>query len=557
MVAVATVVAGSALAQSGVATTPGLPGVAVTVLVVAVALWPEYAPRPRRSLDRLRAVSIRVGLAIGALGFAGGLGVGLVPAPVLLAVVGVTTAITVPILLNQLRRIARSQRVVLAGDDAGKLGDSVAALETRPLGHVSPPRLSLASAAPDSLDVERLRTDGGVSRDEQDSSAGQETTAAQNADSRRQRQDRAGAQRGEFGRSTRERDGGEDATELDPSTEPHDRIPADDPTTERISGLSELQTLLVSRDVDAVVLGFSTSDRQEFFGALRVCREQGVDAKVHPFHAPSTLIDEGTESGSRDARPDSGGVEANGGDRSDGGNGRDEGQTDASAATSAIQPSTHQQILDANVDPLPPHSRVAKRGFDVCFATLGLVALAPLMLVIGVAIKLDSPGPVLYGQSRTTRLGRVFTLWKFRSMTDGAERDTGPTLSDEDAGDVDARVTRVGAVLRATHLDEIPQLLSVLNGDMTVVGPRPERPELEAEIAADGVEWERRWFVKPGLTGLAQINEITGFQPAEKLAHDLEYVERQSLALDVRIVLEQLRQVAADGLELLRSGEPR
>jgi|GEM_PF-1010479 len=563
-VTVATVSAGAALARAGIAAAPGSPSVALTTLTVTLALWSEYAPRPRRTLDRLRAAAVRIGLAIGVLAFAGWLGVGFVPAPAVLAVVGVVTAVIVPVFQTILRSVVRPQRVVLVGDDAGKLGDAVAELEASPIGHVSPPRLSLASAAPDSLDVERLRTDGGLSPTDEGEAGTTEADASGDVEGdggttseRSTESHEAGREASEGGgtgagdgsasadvesladgsRTTATDDIGE--TDGDGSRDPPPVSAmetaagpsATGPATERISGLTRLQNLLVSRDVDAVVLGFSASDRQEFFGALRVCRERGVDAKVHAVHAPATLIDDApaARSGKEDDRKSTG--------------------------EHADQTRSDPQILDANVEPLPLHRRVAKRGFDVCFATVGLVALAPLVLVIAVAIRLDSPGPVLYGQSRTARLGRVFTLWKFRTMADGAERDTGPTLSDEDVGDVDARVTRVGQVLRATHLDEIPQLLSVLAGDMTVVGPRPERPALESEITADGIEWERRWFVKPGLTGLAQIHEITGFQPAEKLAHDLEYVERQSLALDVRIVIEQLRLVVVDALALLAPGE--
>jgi lipopolysaccharide/colanic/teichoic acid biosynthesis glycosyltransferase len=172
------------------------------------------------------------------------------------------------------------------------------------------------------------------------------------------------------------------------------------------------------------------------------------------------------------------------------------------------------------------------------------------MTLVAIAIRLDSPGPVLYGQWRTGHLGEPFQLLKFRSMVSDAEASSGPRLSDEDAGGVDPRVTRIGRVLRATHLDELPQLFSILVGEMSVVGPRPERPALDAEIAAERVAWRRRWFLTPGLTGLAQINDVTGYHPEEKLAYDLEYADRRSLALDVRIIAIQLGQVAGDVLDL-------
>jgi lipopolysaccharide/colanic/teichoic acid biosynthesis glycosyltransferase len=136
-------------------------------------------------------------------------------------------------------------------------------------------------------------------------------------------------------------------------------------------------------------------------------------------------------------------------------------------------------------------------------------------------------------------------------MVTGAEAETGVKLSDEDRGDVDPRVTRVGRILRATHLDEIPQLWSILVGDMSVVGPRPERPELDDDIEMSVGEWRRRWFVRPGLTGLAQINGATGHQPAEKLRYDIEYIRQQSFWFDLKVVIRQLWLVGVDAVGVL------
>jgi lipopolysaccharide/colanic/teichoic acid biosynthesis glycosyltransferase len=126
-------------------------------------------------------------------------------------------------------------------------------------------------------------------------------------------------------------------------------------------------------------------------------------------------------------------------------------------------------------------------------------------------------------------------------------------LSEEDDGGYDPRVTRVGRILRKTHLDEIPQLWSILVGDMSVVGPRPERPELDTEMEIDASEWRSRWFVKPGLTGLAQINGATGHDPDEKLRYDIEYIRRRSFWFDIRIVIRQVWQVAMDCVGFLVS----
>jgi lipopolysaccharide/colanic/teichoic acid biosynthesis glycosyltransferase len=134
---------------------------------------------------------------------------------------------------------------------------------------------------------------------------------------------------------------------------------------------------------------------------------------------------------------------------------------------------------------------------------------------------------MLYSQERTAAFGDTFTVAKFRSMVPNAEEKSGAKLSEEDDGEVDPRVTRVGRVLRQTHLDEFPQLWSILLGDMSVVGPRPERPGLDQDMEMTAAEWRNRWFVKPGLTGLAQIHGATGFDPEEKLRYDVEYIRKQ------------------------------
>jgi len=273
----------------------------------------------------------------------------------------------------------------------------------------------------------------------------------------------------------------------------------------RLGGLSRLDEVLVDHDIDTVLLGFDKPDREEFFGALAECHEYGIRARVHRDHADSILVSS-----------------AVGGD-----------------------------IVDTDLEPWDWQDHVLKRLFDVVFAGTGLIALSPLILCIAVAIRIDSPGPVLYSQRRTAEFGNRFTIYKFRSMVPNAETKTGATLSEEDAGGVDPRITRIGRILRKTHLDEIPQLWSVLVGDMSVVGPRPERPELDADIETTIDEWRSRWFVKPGLTGLAQINDVTGHEPREKLRYDIEYIREQSFWFDLKIVTREVYQVGLDTIGLL------
>ncbi|MFB6179897.1 MAG: sugar transferase [Halorientalis sp.] len=272
-----------------------------------------------------------------------------------------------------------------------------------------------------------------------------------------------------------------------------------------LGGLSRLNEVLVKYDVDTALLAFADADRAEFFGTLDACYDHGVTAMVHRDHADDVLT--ATVAGG--------------------------------------------ELIEVDLDPWDWQDYVIKRLFDIGFAVCGLLALSPVLVLIAIAIKLDSPGPILYSQKRTAEFGDTFTVYKFRSMIPEAETDTGAKLSEEDRGGLDPRVTRIGRVLRKTHLDEIPQLWSILIGHMSVVGPRPERPELDTDMASGAQEWRSRWFVKPGLTGLAQINNVTGHAPQQKLRYDVEYIRRQSFWFDVKIVVRQIWQVLSDATGLL------
>ena len=181
-----------------------------------------------------------------------------------------------------------------------------------------------------------------------------------------------------------------------------------------------------------------------------------------------------------------------------------------------------------------------KRMADILLSVLGLILAAPLMIVVAMLIKMDSQGPIFYRQQRVGQNGKRFTLTKFRSMRDDAEAVTGPIFADKD----DLRITRVGRMLRTTRVDELPQLLNVLRGEMSFVGPRPERPFFVEQFAKEIPYYPQRLSVKPGLTGWAQVCYSYGAtveDAVEKLRLDLYYIKNMSLILDLFIIMKTLK----------------
>jgi sugar transferase (PEP-CTERM system associated) len=184
----------------------------------------------------------------------------------------------------------------------------------------------------------------------------------------------------------------------------------------------------------------------------------------------------------------------------------------------------------------------AKQSLSVIFTLIALLILSPVILIVMVLIKLDSPGPIFFKQERVGRDSKTFTLWKFRSMHLDAESETGPVWAAKN----DPRVTRVGRLLRRSRLDEVPQLYNILRGDMCLIGPRPERPTFVNELSETIPYYQIRLTVRPGLTGWAQIN----YQYAnsiedslEKLQYDLFYIKHMSIVLDVIIAFETIKTV--------------
>lgn len=176
---------------------------------------------------------------------------------------------------------------------------------------------------------------------------------------------------------------------------------------------------------------------------------------------------------------------------------------------------------------------IIKRCFDLVVSLFMIVIFLPIYILISLIIKIDSKGRIFYLQDRIGKDGKIFKIYKFRTMLEGAEDETGPVLEKED----DERVTKVGKILRKTKLDETPQFLNVLLGNMSIVGPRPERPYLADKIKKEYKEFELREKVKPGITGLACI--ILGYyaKPKDKLKYDLKYIEKWSLLEDIKICI--------------------
>ena len=193
--------------------------------------------------------------------------------------------------------------------------------------------------------------------------------------------------------------------------------------------------------------------------------------------------------------------------------------------------------------------RTLKRSFDILAALLGLIVLSPLMLGTAIAIKANDGGPVFFRQIRLTRGGRRFRLVKFRSMVVDAESRTGAVLAGKD----DDRITKVGRFIRATRIDELPQLWNILKGDMSLVGPRPERPEFYKTICQEYPEFEYRLKVKAGLTGYAQLYGRYNTTFAEKARLDMYYIQHASLLWDLQLVFYTLKIIffreSAEGVD--------
>lgn len=182
--------------------------------------------------------------------------------------------------------------------------------------------------------------------------------------------------------------------------------------------------------------------------------------------------------------------------------------------------------------------QVFKRMMDLFIASIGIVITLPLILLFAILIRIDSPGSPFYVQQRVGKNGKCFRLIKLRSMRMDAEKD-----GEKWAEVNDPRITKIGAFIRKTRIDELPQLFSVLKGDMSIIGPRPERPSFTEQFSKEIDGFSNRLLVKPGLTGLAQVNGGYDITPREKLTYDLQYINNVTFSLEMKILVKTIKVV--------------
>ncbi|PFP23156.1 UDP-phosphate N-acetylgalactosaminyl-1-phosphate transferase [Bacillus sp. AFS073361] len=199
-----------------------------------------------------------------------------------------------------------------------------------------------------------------------------------------------------------------------------------------------------------------------------------------------------------------------------------------------LKVSSSKLTLPKNVE----HYLYLKRAYDIFLATVGLIIAIPIVLLFSILIVIETPGSPFYVQERLGKNGKRFKLMKLRSMTMDAERE-GAKWAEVN----DPRITKVGAFIRKTRIDELPQLVSVLKGDMSIVGPRPERPFFTAIFNKEIKGFEKRLLVKPGLTGLAQVSGGYDMSPREKLQYDLVYIQNLTFSLEVKIMVKTFKVI--------------
>ncbi|MBS4027443.1 MAG: undecaprenyl-phosphate glucose phosphotransferase [Ignavibacteriales bacterium] len=199
-------------------------------------------------------------------------------------------------------------------------------------------------------------------------------------------------------------------------------------------------------------------------------------------------------------------------------------------------------LIEIMPEIMQPWEKFLKRLLDICFSLFSLIFILPLWIIVAILIKVTSKGTILYSQERVGKDGKHFRIYKFRTMYDDAEKQSGPVWAGKD----DPRITKIGNILRKTRIDEIPQLINVLDGDMSLVGPRPERPYFVEQLSRDIPLYSRRLKVRPGITGWAQVKhkyDESIEDVKKKVEYDLYYIENMSLRLDIKILLKTVSVV--------------
>lgn len=197
-----------------------------------------------------------------------------------------------------------------------------------------------------------------------------------------------------------------------------------------------------------------------------------------------------------------------------------------------------KEILDFSLITENKVYAIYSRILDICLSLIGLIIGIPLIIIFGILIKLEDNGPIIYKQERVGKHGKIFNLYKLRSMRTDAEK-----FGAQWAQQNDPRILKVGKFIRKTRVDEIPQLLNILKGDMSIIGPRPERPMFTMQFneAIDG--FINRLLVKPGLTGLAQVNGGYEMTPEEKFKWDMEYIQKRNIYVDIIVIFKTVKVV--------------
>ncbi len=279
-----------------------------------------------------------------------------------------------------------------------------------------------------------------------------------------------------------------------------DNIESPGPDTPILGRMSHIGSLVEEHQIDEIIVTSQAANRQELLGILSTCQDTGCIVRFLP-ELYEVII---------------GQVEI--------------GQVAGIPLITVESETTDDLML------------FGKRAFDLVFGTIFLLLLSPVFPIISLLIKYNSKGDVLYRQTRIGKEGKPFRIYKFRTMFINAETDTGPVKSWDD----DPRVTSIGRVLRRWRLDETPQLFNVLKGDMSLVGPRPERPHFVEKYKSEILSYKIRESVRPGVTGLAQIHGFYNSPVEHKLRYDLAYINNMSILLDLKILFNTIRVVVSE-----------